>query len=150
MELHELVYSSLATGNMSHADLIALLEEARDENARRDITGLLLYRNQEFMQLLEGDRDQIFAMYKAICADPRNRNNYLMWDGSIEQRSFPGWSMAFFAPTELDLQSMPGYVEFFSSGFDRIARTSNMSTGRRFLHWHREAFLRQQRKQAQK
>jgi len=144
MALHELTYSSLATRDMSHADLLDLLRQAREKNARHGITGLLLYRQQEFMQLLEGERSEIFAMYESICADPRNRNNNLMWDGPIEQRSFPDWSMAFLAPDELELKTWPGYTDFFGTGYDALARSRNASTGKRFLLWYREALLRQQ------
>lgn len=144
MPLHELTYASLATRDMSQAELVDLLDASREANLRRGITGLLLYRQQEFMQLLEGDRSAIFQLYETICADPRNRNNYLMWEGAIEQRSFPDWSMAFLAPNELELQSWPGYSDFFGTSYDAMAHRGNASTGKRFLLWHREAFLRQQ------
>ena len=148
MPLHELTYASLATREMSQPDLVELLDASRETNLRRGVTGLLLYRHQEFMQLLEGDRSEIFELYQTICADPRNRNNYLMWEGAIEQRSFPDWSMAFLAPDAPELRSWPGYSDFFDTSYDALAHRGNASTGKRFLLWHREAFLRQQHRAA--
>ncbi|MCY7309113.1 MAG: BLUF domain-containing protein, partial [Rhodoferax sp.] len=124
MDLHELTYCSRATHEMSPAELSELLEQAREHNARHGITGLLVYRQQEFMQLLEGDRNVIFALYGSICADPRNRRNYLMWDEPITQRAFPDWGMAFLSLDGIDLLGKPGYSDFLDAGFSSVTRNA--------------------------
>jgi len=144
MTLHELTYCSRATHDMSQAELLYLLAQARARNARHGITGLLVYRQREFMQLLEGDRNAIFALYRSICADSRNRRNYLMWDEPITQRAFPDWGMAFLSLDGIDLQGKPGFSDFLDAGFSAVTRNATVSVGKRFLHLHRELFLREQ------
>ena len=56
MAVFQLIYVSLATRPMTPGDLVELLTQSRDKNARLGITGLLVYHNREFMQLLEGER----------------------------------------------------------------------------------------------
>ena len=71
--LHELVYVSEATRDMSIADLTSLLDLSREKNTRLSITGLLVYYDQKFMQLLEGERTDIFSLYETIYMDERNK-----------------------------------------------------------------------------
>ena len=144
MNLHELTYSSLATRDLQLNELADLLAQAREKNARLGISGLLIYRDKEFIQLLEGDKATVFAMYETICGDSRNTRNYLMWDEAISQRSFAEWSMGFVTPAELELKDLPGYADFFQSGFNESSRRPNGSVGKRFLAIHREVYLRQQ------
>jgi len=143
MVLHELTYCSLATRAMSPAELTALLNEAREKNLRRGITGLLVFFRQEFIQLLEGDRTEIFSLYKSICSDSRNGNNHLMWDEPIKQRSFADWSMAFTAMDDLTPKDKLGFSDFLDVGFGAMAQSGSASMGKKFLRLHRTAFLRQ-------
>lgn len=143
MGLHELTYFSLATRAMSPTDLGALLDEAREKNLRRGITGLLVFFRNEFVQLLEGERTEIFSLYQSICADPRNRNNHLMWEEPIQQRSFADWSMAFTAMDDLTPKEKLGFSDFLDVGFGAMAHSGSASMGKKFLRLHRTAFLRQ-------
>lgn len=143
MELHELTYSSTATRDMSLADLTALLEKSRCWNAQRGITGMLIYHQRKFMQLLEGDKKAIFSLYGAICVDPRNRDNYPLWDGPIAQRSFSKWSMAFVAPDESALKDRLGYSDFLEIGSTAQMRSERVSVGKSFLYSLRDDFLKQ-------
>jgi hypothetical protein len=142
MELHELVYVSLATREMSIADLMDLLDQARQKNGRLNITGLLVYHKQEFMQLLEGNEKDIFSLYDTICKDERNTRNHLMWDGPIQQRSFADWSMAFLHPEELSLEGKPAYSAFLQHGLNAQAKSTPKTAGKSFLISLREDFLR--------
>ena len=51
--LYELVYTSVASEDLSHTQLLQILEKARVNNKRREITGMLVYDNREIMQLLD-------------------------------------------------------------------------------------------------
>ena len=51
MPLHNLVYVSLATEDMSDETLKKILNKARTKNEGLDITGMLLYRDGFFMQV---------------------------------------------------------------------------------------------------
>jgi hypothetical protein len=142
MGLHELVYVSLATREMSPSDLTELLEQSRQKNARLNITGLLVYHNREFMQVLEGTKTEIFSLYDTISKDERNTNNYLMWDGPLAQRGFESWSMAFLAPAELSLEGKEAYSTFLQTGLMTLGRSQPETAGKVFLTTLRDDFLR--------
>jgi hypothetical protein len=139
MALHELIYVSLSIREMLTADLIDLLHQSRTKNERLNITGLLVYHRREFMQLLEGDKADVLALYDTICRDSRHDHLNKLWDGPLEERNFPRWSMAFCAPAELALREKPGYSDFLKR---ELVATRTHSTGKKFLLMLRDDFLR--------
>jgi hypothetical protein len=52
-----LVYASSAKQLFSEEDLTALLQQSRDNNTRLGLSGLLLYKDGNFMQVLERPDD---------------------------------------------------------------------------------------------
>ncbi|WP_188557330.1 BLUF domain-containing protein [Hymenobacter glacieicola] len=52
--MHHIVYQSSAVGLPTTAELKFLLRQSRANNQRLHITGLLLYSNGSFLQVLEG------------------------------------------------------------------------------------------------
>ena len=55
-DLVELTYLSEAVSDMSFLGLMRLLESARALNQEHGITGILFYDNQQFGQIIEGER----------------------------------------------------------------------------------------------
>jgi acylphosphatase len=90
-----IVYISSAVPLFSDADLTALLEQSREKNAGLGITGILLYRDGDVMQLLEGPEEAVRKLVQTIYADPRHRNVIQLVERKISQREFPDWSMQF-------------------------------------------------------
>jgi hypothetical protein len=107
--MHHLIYSSSATQPFSDTELQELLTKARLRNAREDVTGLLLYHEGQFMQLLEGEAETIYAIYNAIEQDPRHTSILKLADKPIEARSFPEWAMAFRPVQAEDFAHMQGF-----------------------------------------
>lgn len=139
---HELIYTSRARQEMSENDLTELLIQSRDKNLRLNITGLLVYGNREFMQLLEGTKQDIFSLYEAIFRDSRHQQVQLLWDGDIDERSFTDWSMAFININNIDPDSLGAYSTFLQDGVAALHLTGNQSTGRRLLINLRDEFLK--------
>ncbi len=90
-----LIYVSSAKDPMTNTQLDALLVKARANNQQLGITGLLLYRDDCFMQLLEGDEKEVMALHRKIGRDPRHNGVLLLHKGHYEGRSFPDWNMGF-------------------------------------------------------
>lgn len=143
MELYQLIYLSVANRELAPAELSALLDRVRQNNAQRDITGLLVYHRGEFMQLLEGAKDDIFALYKKVAQDARHSQVNLMWSGPIERRAFAEWQMAFFGPDEIALDKMPGHSRFLEKEFSAQELQGSPSIGKDFLFSLRDNFLRE-------
>ncbi len=95
MSLHCLVYISIATRKMSDNDLQTLLEKAREKNEVLAITGMLLYRDGFFAQVLEGELKDIEDLFAIISRDERHRIVFLLYTKPIEKRNFADWTMGF-------------------------------------------------------
>jgi len=90
-----LVYVSAAVTWFSPAELRALLVNARHRNERADLTGMLLYKDGNFMQALEGPEAHVRALYARVEGDRRHRGLLVLDSGPQAARQFASWSMAF-------------------------------------------------------
>ncbi|WDE12987.1 BLUF domain-containing protein [Thalassomonas haliotis] len=111
--MFELLYTSVSPKGLSEPDLMTLLQAARCKNQGLDITGMLVYHDREFMQLLEGEESIVKNLYQRILTDNRHTSVELLYQGTIENRAFGEWSMAFKLLDEKAVNALiPGYEEF--------------------------------------
>ena len=108
-----LVYASTALKDWSPEELLTLLKTCRKNNSEQDITGILLYSNRTFFQVLEGNEETISKIYATIEKDPRHKNVTIIEKEQIAERSFPYWSMGFEKIDSKNLHKMPGFNNFF-------------------------------------
>jgi hypothetical protein len=113
--MFSLVYVSSATLPFSMAELLDLLARCRENNARLGVTGMLLYKDGNFMQALEGEETTVRALYARIARDPRHRNALLLLQGHREDRQFPEWTMGFRDLGSAEAVATPGYSEFLNA-----------------------------------
>lgn len=95
-DLVELSYLSEAVSDMSFLGLMRLLESARAFNQKNGISGILLYDNQQFGQIIEGERASIMKVWKRIQEDKRHHRVELLEIREITERSFPDWLLRFY------------------------------------------------------
>jgi len=116
---------------MSDKDLLALLEQSRNRNKRQNVTGMLLHVEGNFLQVLEGKKNDVEEIYEAIVKDERNCGNIMLLKENINERTFPKWSMGFKHITSQNKDSLEGYSEFleramkpeeFTSKTDKVVR----------------------------
>ena len=93
--LLEIVYSSETPTPLEADEVRALLHHARQKNAKWNVTGLLCYDHQRFLQIIEGETDVILDLFHAIQNDPRHTNVRILHEGDIEARAFDDWKMAY-------------------------------------------------------
>ena len=110
-----LVYVSSATRPFSGEDLRVLLKTCRKNNAELGVTGMLLYKDGNFMQALEGDEGAVRGLYERIAADPRHGGEITLQQGFAEGRQFSDWSMGFRDLDSPEARSDPGYSEFLNA-----------------------------------
>ena len=113
--MFSLVYVSSATLPFSAEDLRDLLATCRENNAALGVTGMLLYKDGNFMQVLEGDEKAVRGLYARIEADPRHGGEITLQQGFTERRQFPDWSMGFRDLNSTEEASTPGYSEFLNA-----------------------------------
>jgi hypothetical protein len=80
---------------MSAGQLEELLVEARDFNTGKNITGILLYCDDSFMQLLEGNEEDVRSLYGRIESDRRHFDIQTLFTRETEGRWMQDWAMAF-------------------------------------------------------
>ncbi|MES2520055.1 MAG: BLUF domain-containing protein [Bacteroidota bacterium] len=93
--MYELVYRSTANRETTREDIANILKIARIFNAENDITGCLLFHNNEFVQILEGDKTAVKGLFAKIAKDDRHTKVLLLAEDEIEERLFEKWSMAY-------------------------------------------------------
>lgn len=92
MNLTRLVYYSQRNPS-EKLDTRDLIETCRRNNARLNLTGMLHYNGDHFIQVIEGGRVEVSALYHAIARDPRHANIILLSCSDVRERIFPNWSM---------------------------------------------------------
>ena len=93
----QLVYVSSVNRSLP-ASPIALLAQARRNNHRDSITGLLYSDGARFLQVLEGPEDRVEAAYARIQQDSRHRALVQLSRRTIGAREFGDWDMAHYTP----------------------------------------------------
>ena len=92
MKTFQLIYSSQPFGYNLEI-LSSILTTSRFNNKKRDITGALICREDIFLQLLEGPKEDIEETYHSIKRDDRHLNVQHLLDHNVDQRLFPAWAM---------------------------------------------------------
>lgn len=91
--LVRLLYASRAPGPVAPEVIDAILEQSRRHNPELGITGILCQSGEVFMQVLEGGRDAVNALYNQIVRDERHRDVVLLHYEEVRERRFAGWTM---------------------------------------------------------
>jgi len=113
---YELVYASAAVRPFNPNDLSELLGTARRNNERVGVTGILLYHEGSFLQLLEGTRDDVLQIYAKVRQDPRHWRVSVVREGPVEARRFSSWSMGFVSLDASLVHGLAGRHSFMSNG----------------------------------
>jgi hypothetical protein len=112
--------------------LTELLVQCRERNARLGLTGLLLYKDGNFMQVLEGERSVVLAMKQTIATDPRHRGFLVLLEQEIPERDFQTWTMGFRDLSGAS-EDLPGYSEFLNTPLDAKEFSGKPARVRRLL-----------------
>ncbi len=95
MSLSLLVYRSRSTNQLKKDKVVAMSKHFAVRNRDRDITGMLVFDGQYFMQILEGPRQKVTALYELIKTDPRHEEVVTVLDEPIYRRTFDEWGLGF-------------------------------------------------------
>jgi len=112
MSLYCLVYTSIANQKMSDDNLKDLLKKSRVKNERKNVTGMLLYLDPFFIQILEGEAAIVNESFNIIKQDSRHHQVKIIYKKPIEERSFPNWTMGFNKINDENLEAVEGFSDF--------------------------------------
>lgn len=128
-----LVYASSASQIFSDEQLVALLQPASIKNRRLDVTGMLLYKEGNFLQAIEGSPEAVAGLYATICQDPRHRGILKLLEQPIQERQFPHWTMGFQKLDHLQGDGVPGYSDFLDHSLSSEAFRTDPSRAQKLL-----------------
>ena len=139
--LLSLVYSSRAVVGFGLDDLDELLAHSRRANADSGVTGLLLFKDHRFLQLLEGPVAAVREKMAFIAEDPRHDHVTVLLEEDVPTRQFPEWTMGYAAEDTLQRAEVPGHRTTFDDiDFipDDHRAGPNLPALRELLRWFRE------------
>jgi hypothetical protein len=90
--LSQYLYISTAP-TLSRDEVNAILASSERYNPVHNITGLLLYNGRNFLQLLEGEEEDLVSLMLRITEDPRHSGITLLDRRNIDERACPDWAM---------------------------------------------------------
>ncbi len=112
--LQRLIYLSAKTDKFQNNELI--LKQSKNYNASKEISGILLEYENNFIQYLEGDPIEVFTLYKRIEKDERHTDIWLVDYSAINERAFQDWGMGFKSLNQVQVEEWGlGELDGFSS-----------------------------------
>jgi hypothetical protein len=108
-----LLYISQSTESFAERQhRVDLANQAIAINRENALTGVLIFTNGYFMQLLEGPKNNLLDTFKRISADKRHHDVELLSFEENVERIFPAWNM--------------NLVEFKETTSDTMARVAHI------------------------
>lgn len=107
--IYHIAYTSAAPEPVTPDQMAQVLQVSVHNNTRRGITGILLYHDQCFFQVLEGDKDAVERSYARIKADSRHIGVLRLWHQMAEERAFAFWAMGYAGPDLFDPVRTPAH-----------------------------------------
>ena len=120
--LHRIVYMSTAVGVLRAEELDRIYLRAKSANARAGITGLLLFYEGAFLQVLEGPAAGVTSLLNVSAATGAIRDSSRWKPGRSSERGFPDSPMHFVAARNLSV----GEKQAFSDLRQAVGARSHM------------------------
>ena len=129
----QLCYIIRAARLMATRELSNLLAAARKYNVAHGITGMLLYKDLSFLQILEGPRDALATLYALIRVDQRHTKVRTLFENPIDAREFADWTMGFQNLDGVDLMAIEGYSDLMQADGNAQHLFDNPTRAKRLL-----------------
>ncbi len=94
-KVYHLSYVSTGCDNLNFAHIKDILSFSSEYNKDHGITGILLYCNKHFFQIIEGPEHEVKSLFENILIDARHDNIIKIQEGYFCNRQFEKWQMAF-------------------------------------------------------
>lgn len=112
MNLTRLVYYSQRNPSES-LEVENLIATCKRNNGRMNVSGLLHYNGDHFLQVIEGGRVEVSALYHRIARDTRHTNIILLSCSEVRERMFAEWSMGLHQG--MDERTRQIYLRYFAT-----------------------------------
>ncbi len=107
-------YVSSAIEDLYDEEVDIILHQTKTYNNENDITGLLVYSEGNFFQLIEGEKKVVNDLYnRKIVKDPRHNNIVKFLEKEITEPSYDGYYVdKVISRFEIDRSRMETYINY--------------------------------------
>lgn len=124
-KIFHLVYRSYAREDLDHYSIVELINKAQTMNTKLGLTGLLMYRQNTFIQLLEGEEQVVRELYEKISKDRRHTDVKILIESKSSMRIVPQWSMNYVESVSEDV-SVKSLFEVFEKMVNESPKDKNL------------------------
>lgn len=96
---------------MDKKQLEQILKECLEWNVPHHISGILIYLDGTFLQVIEGEGHAVDEIFEKISNDSRHIGVTKLLDEEIPSREFDVWEMSFRAINKEDLKAYEDFVD---------------------------------------
>ena len=75
---------------------------------------MVLFKEGNFLQVLEWEESEVMKLYETIARDPRHHGLNIIDKGNLKRRQFEDWSMGFRNLDDDAVKSLPGFSQFMN------------------------------------
>jgi hypothetical protein len=122
--MKNIIYLSTAVKLITDEQLIDILNSARTNNKLKNVTGVLLYGDGTFIQVIEGEDADVDYIFDKILKDTRHKNVITLMNAQIVERSFDDWVMGFASVDAAQTENLTGYLQ----NADKIMQTTTKAS----------------------
>ncbi|SHJ05626.1 BLUF domain-containing protein [Algibacter luteus] len=120
--LKTICYISDSNESESLENIKRIYAKAKQNNLKRNITGILIYQNGNFLQVLEGDEEHVDTTYEKIKFDSRHKNIIKVINNKIEQRIFEDYNFGFsIVKSSSEFNQLNEYLKWLKQADNKIA-----------------------------
>ncbi|MAN58452.1 MAG: blue light sensor protein [Flavobacteriaceae bacterium] len=107
-------YVSSAVNDLDDGQVNRILQQTNTHNNNNDITGLLVYSEGNFFQLIEGEKEAVRQLYyNKIEKDPRHKNIIKFLEKEIHEPSYDGYHVDMVTSRfDIDQSKMQTYIDY--------------------------------------
>jgi inorganic pyrophosphatase len=112
--IRQLLYISFSD-ILTEDTILDILEHSQKNNAQLGLTGMLLYSDGIFCQLLEGDPDNVGFLFNKISKDDRHSHISVILDQNVPERLFAQWEIAFKQFKDEEQPNIEGWSDYLQN-----------------------------------
>jgi len=139
--MYRIIYLSSSVKYLNGEEIESLLVQSRKKNLENDITGVLMYIDGDFLQIIEGPNTAMKDLFESIKKDPRHKGIITILNTEITERQFPKWSMGFCASDYEKLKQIKGYENISKEKITEITDKTALAFIDSFIKSHRSKFI---------
>ncbi len=109
---YAIVYLSTASEDLEEEVIENILKSSKTWNNQNDITGLLLFSEGSFFQIIEGEKNTISELFENIKEDDRHHNIMQIFGKDIHKDAYDGYDSDFISNyAEYDPEKFQHYLD---------------------------------------